>query len=116
MITFKIINEDKRVIRAYGIPNVTELDFSDFYKNPLVLWNHNAQNPPVGRVGGFTEEFVEITLAKDDVNPFASIIWDILRSTPSAFTVGIGFIEKTGNQGRAVLEVSLLPAFPPEKD
>lgn len=79
----RFLASSKAVARDGGI--VEDWDVQDYLKNPVFLWSHNPDTPPIGRAVtvGLGEKGLEIEVefaGPEQGHQFADLIWKLYRS------------------------------------
>jgi len=127
--------KDDRIIEAIGstskvdrdkeIVNVKGMDISAYKQNPVLLWSHQHDMPPIGRAEKITktkdgELKFELKFAEEDINPFADVIYKLYKNKYlNSFSIGFmpDFKEVTYDEKKGIttynkaelLELSAVP-------
>ena len=86
---------DGSVDRMGDVISSTGWVLHSFNKNPVVLWSHDAQSPPIGRASRIVTEngrlMGDVEFASAELNPFADTIFKMAKAGFISAT-SVGFI------------------------
>lgn len=97
-------------------PQVSEYDFGRFLKNPIIAWNHDLDELPIGKAEDIEREpdggaTMTACFAREAANPQADLVWrSIASGIVKSVSVGFAYGEPDANGLRKaiVIEVSFV--------
>jgi len=80
----KFVASDESVDRMGDIIRANGWDLTDFKSNPVLLWSHQSDRPPIGTVPNIgisgKQLIAEAEFAARAVNPFADSIYEMVKA------------------------------------